>query len=217
MRVSSGTTPSIGLNILWNDGATISLITFKKAREMGLVGDPIKMAAIKVGGEKQELSSYIYDLLIMDKDGKIVHFQVYGTDQVSTGVCKKNLARVKDQFKNLSPYAIKRPTGETDVLIGFEYTRFYPVQEQSCDHLLVLENRFGKCIDGSHSLLKENTQKIIQHAILHMDKESMISMTLKQWELNAVPNVEAAVVVNAQLEENRLLQRKKENFIRLKV
>ena len=32
------------------------------------------MAVLKVGGEKQELSSYIYDLPIMYKDGKIVHF-----------------------------------------------------------------------------------------------------------------------------------------------
>ena len=31
------------------------------------------MAVFKVGGEKQELSSYIYDLPVMDKDGKIVH------------------------------------------------------------------------------------------------------------------------------------------------
>ena len=30
-------------------------------------------------------------------------------------------------------------------------------------------------------------------------------MTLKQWELNAIQNVEAAIVVNAWLEENNLL------------
>ena len=55
MRVNSGTSPSIGLNVLWDGEATISLITFSKAREMGLVGNPVKMAVIKVDGEKQEL------------------------------------------------------------------------------------------------------------------------------------------------------------------
>ena len=55
MRVNSATSPSIGLNVLWDGEATISLITFSKAREMGVVGDPVKMAVIKVGGEKQEL------------------------------------------------------------------------------------------------------------------------------------------------------------------
>lgn len=48
---------------------TIRFITFNKARELDLVGEPIKMVVIKVGGVKQEHSSYIYDLLIMDKDG----------------------------------------------------------------------------------------------------------------------------------------------------
>ena len=58
MRVSSARTPSIGCNILWDGEATIRLITLKKAREMGLVGNPIKMAVIKVGGEKQELKCH---------------------------------------------------------------------------------------------------------------------------------------------------------------
>ena len=36
---------------------------------------------------------------------------------------------------------------------------------------MVLGNIFGKCIGGNHSLLKENIQKIIQHAaVLCMDK-----------------------------------------------
>ena len=59
MILNSGTSPSIGLNILWDGGAKISLITFSKAREMGLAGDPVKMAVIKVSGKKQELSLYI--------------------------------------------------------------------------------------------------------------------------------------------------------------
>ena len=80
MILNSGTSPSIGLNILWDGGAKISLITFSKAREMGLAGDPVKMAVIKVSGKKQELSFVHYDLPITDKEGKIVHFLVYGID-----------------------------------------------------------------------------------------------------------------------------------------
>ena len=52
MIVNSGASPSIGLNIIWDGGAKISLITFSTAREMGLVGNPAKMAVLKVGGKK---------------------------------------------------------------------------------------------------------------------------------------------------------------------
>ena len=156
--VSSGTSPSIGLNILWDGRTTISLITFKKANEKGPVRDLIKMAITKVGGEKQEHSSYIYDLAVMDKDGKIVHFQVYGIDCISTEVIRKNLETDKGLFKNFSRHAIKKPTGEIDVFIGFQYTGFHPVREHLSDHLFEIANRFRKCIGGSHSLLKENTE-----------------------------------------------------------
>ena len=88
----------------------------------------------------------------MDKDGKVVHTQDYGMDQASTGVSSKNLASVEEPFQNLSPHAIKRPTRETDVVLGFEYVGFYPVREQSCDHLLVIGNKSGKCKGENHSL-----------------------------------------------------------------
>ena len=92
-------------------------------------------------------------------------------DQIPTEVSRKSLENVRSLFKNLSHHDIRRPTGEIDVLIGFEYAEFHLVREQSHDHLPVLRNRFGKCIGGSHSLLKENTQKIFQHAtVLHVDK-----------------------------------------------
>ena len=66
------------------------------------------------------------------------------------------------------------PLKDQLVKLMFSPVRFHQVFEQSCIHLLVLRNRFGKCIDGSHSLLKENTQEIIQHAaVLHVNKVRM--------------------------------------------
>ena len=62
--------PQVSLNVLWDGGATISLITFFKARDMRLVGETVKISVIKVGEEKQEISSYLYKLRILDKEEK---------------------------------------------------------------------------------------------------------------------------------------------------
>ena len=62
MQVTTGTEKPSKLTVLWDGGATISLITFTKARSMGLVGEPVQLSVVKVGGERNELSSYIYDL-----------------------------------------------------------------------------------------------------------------------------------------------------------
>ena len=50
-----------------------------------------------------------------------------------------------------------RPRGVVDVLIGYEYADFHPQKEQSSGHLLLLKNRFGRCIGGTHLSIKETT------------------------------------------------------------
>lgn len=55
MRKSFGRTPSIGCKILGDGEVAINLTSLKKARVMDLVGDPIKMAVIKVGGKNKNL------------------------------------------------------------------------------------------------------------------------------------------------------------------
>ena len=57
MKVNSGTYLQVSLNMLWDGGSRISLITFSEARDIGLVGEPIKISVIKAAGEKQQLLS----------------------------------------------------------------------------------------------------------------------------------------------------------------
>ena len=64
------------------------------------------------------------------------------------------------------------PAVEIDTLIGFKYTGYHPVKEQSSDHLHILGNSIGCCIGGSsHPLFYENTKMVIQHvSVLHDNK-----------------------------------------------
>ena len=56
----------------------------------------------------------------------------------------------------------KRPKGEIEMLVGFEYAGFHPERVQAVDHLLLMENKFGLCLGGSHPLLQEKTQLLVQ-------------------------------------------------------
>ena len=56
--------------------------------------------------------------------------------------------------------------GEVDILICFNYASLHPVKEQSVDNLLLMKNRFGRCLGGSCSLTKVNTS-VIHHIIMH--------------------------------------------------
>ena len=66
-----------------------------------------------------------------------------------------NIDDVVHYFKNVSPDEIKRPSGAVDVLIGYRYAGYHPEPEQKLDHLLLLKNRFGRCLGGTHAAFGE--------------------------------------------------------------
>ena len=154
-------------NVLWDGGATLSLITFKKAKELNLRGKEVKLSVTKVGGESEEIRSFKYELGLKDTQGKCIDFLLYGIERISTELESIDLKGVSQLFKGISLKELQRPTGEIDILIGFEYAGFHPLRRQSNGHLVVMQNRFGKCLGGSHSVLRERTQKVVKHVVIH--------------------------------------------------
>ena len=174
MRVKTGCINPDSVNVLWDGGATISLITFKCAKRLGLIGKPIKLSILKVGGTEESINSFKYILPIVDMNGKTVHIQVYGIDCISSDVKEINLSEVSKLFHDVKLSSFRRPSGKIDVLIGFEYAGYHPIRKASAGNLLLLTNEFGSCIGGSHPLLKESTEKIVKVAtVCHVAKISV--------------------------------------------
>ena len=90
------------LNVLWDGGAIISLITFDKAKELNLIGEPVKLSVVKVGGLKVEIQSSVYALPLTDKSGNSIEFQVYGIDKISSCMNSIDVAGVMHLFDGVS-------------------------------------------------------------------------------------------------------------------
>ena len=135
------------VNVLWDGGATLSMITFKKATEMKLKGDSVRMTITKVGGTKEDINSFKYEVPLIDQNGNEITLQAYGIQRISTPLEKVELKDIASWF-SINENEIERPFGDVDMLIGFEYAGYHPVREQSVNHLLLLKNIFGKCIGG---------------------------------------------------------------------
>ena len=148
MKIKSGTPHSMPLVVIWNGSATISLIIFQTADMLNLHGEEVKITVTKVGGKQEEMISYVYDLPLIDSVGEIVHFRVYGIDRISTEIKAISIENVLHLFHGITGKSVRRPTGEIDVLVGFEYAGHHPVRGQSVGHLLLLGNRFGKFLGG---------------------------------------------------------------------
>ena len=102
-------------------------------------------------------------------EGKTVEFKVCGIDLISTKVhgIKLDGMLFKNLFKSLHKKEVPQSNGEIEALIVYEYAGYHPVKQQSVGHLLLLKNRFGKCIGGSHPNLQEGTSKLIQYATVN--------------------------------------------------
>ena len=163
MQIKSGTLHSIPLIVFWDGGSTISLITFQRAAMLNLQGEEVKIPVTKVDGKQEEIILFVYDLPLINSVGEIVHFRVYGINRISTELKAIIIENVLHLFHGITGKKVRRPTGEIDVLVGFEYAGHHPVREQPVGHLLLLGNRFGKCLGGSHPLLKGGTKKLVWH------------------------------------------------------
>jgi len=161
MELPAGERSIQKINVMWDGGATVCLITFKKAKELGLIGRNVTIRIIKVGGVKETIESKVYDVPVHDESGVVEYFKVYGIQKISSSIEAVETSMFAVMF-GVDPDTIRRPEGEVDVLIGLEYAGFHPDKEKSVDHLVLFANRFGACLGGTHPKLTERTEKVIQ-------------------------------------------------------
>lgn len=155
------------VNVLGDSGAPLCfIITNDKAKAELLNGTKVELSIIKVGGDNEKITSTRYKLSLIDKQDQEVKFDVYGIDKITSDIQSVNVNGIVQLFKNISEEDISRPSGTIDVLIGYEYAAYHTQNEQTSGHLLLLKNRFGRCIGGTHPLIKETTRN---HMLDHIN------------------------------------------------
>ena len=80
---------------------------------------------VKVGAVNEKLISHKYKLTLIDKEGQELQIDVYGIDKITSDIQAINLGGIHRLFRNVTKEEITRPTGEVDVLNGFEYAGFH--------------------------------------------------------------------------------------------
>ena len=166
MKISAGTKNVGTLDAMWDSGATVSMITFKKARELDLVGAKTDITIVKVGGEKEVVNSKLYDVPIHDLNGNIEVLKAYGIKQISTSIDSVETSKLAQKLQ-VKPIEVQRPAGEIDMLIGIDYAGFHPEKISASGHLVLMKNKFGTCLSGSSKEIEENTKIIVKNVSIY--------------------------------------------------
>ena len=133
-----------------------------------MIREKIRIEIVKVGGVVEELDSFRYSITLVDKSGSAIKIAVLGIERISSDIKAVNIDGVTRLFKSPKARDVDRPKeGEVDCLIGYKYAAFHPNCIQAIGHLLLLHNRFGTIIGGTHSKLEEKTRTIVQHVVVH--------------------------------------------------
>ena len=143
------------LNVFHDTGATLSLITFEKAHELGLRGESEVLNLVKVGGVGDEIMSMRYEVTLLDGRGVKVTFVMYGIDVITKGLSHIYMNHYDTNW-NLN-LEMKTEYCRVDVLLGFNYAEFNPVIVERRGHLTLFENRFGFCVGSSNESIGTNS------------------------------------------------------------
>ena len=115
----------------------------------------LNLSIVKLGGQNETIETMKYKLPLLDKQGHVVEFEVYGINKITSDIEQVDVESIAHLFRNIAKDEIARPAGPVDVLIGYEYAAYHLEREQNIDHLVLLKNRFGRCVGGTHPLLKK--------------------------------------------------------------
>ena len=156
-----------------------------------LKGRSLNLSVEVVGGDKIEFETKEYEIKLVDKYDDVSSLFVIGIEKISSKIENINFGKVYELF-GIPKDSINRPqSGEIDLLIGVRYAGFHPTRIASKNHLLLLENRFGKIIQGIHPEINETTTldsrcMQIKHAIvMHVCDSSFNS--IENLGVNCVP------------------------------
>ena len=174
---------------LWDPGSTLSFITFDLAAELGLQGQPVELEIVTVGGVLTKVNSKRYHMSLFDAVGCEVKVEVLGIEQISTEASFVDVEPMRKLFANENAGKANRPgPGKVDLLFGFDCAAYHPVNIECVGHLLLMENRFGYLIAGTHPSVKETAQKLVKHIkVLHIEAQVEQFHSVESLGVNCTP------------------------------
>ena len=140
---------SIPLKIIWDGGAIGSLITHRKAKELGLKGWDYSGYMGGVGDFVKWVDTKVYKVTIHDRMRNPHEIWCFGMDEVAGKVAEFDVRRVASVFPELNMDELIRPHGYCDILIGNDYCHLHPQVVATVGGFQLLRSVFGYSIRGT--------------------------------------------------------------------
>ena len=108
------------INVMWDSGANISLITRRATQRLGLKGKSTTLSIVKVGDDLTSLDSKEVEVPLEDLQGKIWTVQAYEIDEITANLNQVDTQQIQSHFPEINASTITKPEGKIDMLIGVD-------------------------------------------------------------------------------------------------
>ena len=161
------------MKVVWDSGAEHSLITHRKARELGLSGKPVSGPMTGVGNKVHWVTSKEYRVTITDLNGENHDIYCIGMDEIAGKIAEVDLGQISKLFPEYDLTDLRRPSGFMDMLIGGDHYDLHPRIVASVGKLQLLKSIFGYSIRGK--IPGEVSKRDSSLPIISMNMQSNIS------------------------------------------
>ena len=152
-------------NLFYDNGSDTNFVREQYAKSSGFKGTQVNLCVTTLGGvDKNFIEVTLYKCYIFDINGVKEEFEAYGMESITGAVSKIGFETIVKLFPNLShKFVNKLLRGDVvDFLIGMLHPSWHPVPAEKAGgggDLWVYRGRFGACIGGRHSEVREETRK----------------------------------------------------------
>ena len=143
----------------------MSLITKRLANSLGLKGKKVILSYETISNEER-IETVEHCVSVVDNSGTLIELYVIEVDRISSQVNSLDKSLAKKFFPAFSEQISYPVRGEIDILVGMQYAAYQPAIIDSHEHLVLLRNRFGVIMAGSHSDSKPAT--VINQSVMHL-------------------------------------------------
>ena len=149
-------TPSVSTIVLFDDGATISIITHELAGILGLPYEERWETIAFAGHDPVTQLVKIYDLKIRLNNGQLKMIKCLGYEHITEDSVRVNVDCVYEMFPDVPYGSIERPEGPIQLLIGQDQADILPLVVKRKGALRVSSSRVGTgwVIGGHHPAIK---------------------------------------------------------------
>ena len=138
------TNSGIKLKTMFDNCSQSTFLSKKTAIRNKLKGLPIKYTLVCTDGREVPMVGRMYNLVLVDKNGRFIHIQAVGIDKLSGQFSQVKVTGIESIFNHeITDKDLDRDGGDLDLLIGTDLVELHPTPVAVKGKLVLLKSRFG--------------------------------------------------------------------------